>query len=107
MSENKNINKEAVEQANAEKNTLTARDVWDQIVKLQDQLSNIEEIVRSINMLDTKDRVYNDDGELICDYSTEATMEKIKTMQSAIVSRETTLQKMLDYYYSIFRMMNE
>ena len=50
MSENKNINKEAVEQANAEKNTLTAREVWDQIVKLQDQLSKIEEIVRSSNM---------------------------------------------------------
>jgi len=107
MSENKNINTEAVEQISTEKNPLTAREVWDQIVKLQDQLSNIETIVRSINMLDTKDRVYNDDGELICDYATEATMEKIKAMQSAIMSRETTLQKMLDYYYSIFRMMNE
>ena len=107
MSENKNINTEAVEQANAEKNTLTAIDVWEQIVKLQDQISNIEEIVRSINMLDTKDMVYNDDGVLICDYGTEATMEKIKTMQSAIVSRETTLQKMLDYYFSIFRKMSE
>ena len=106
MSENKNINTEAVEQISTEKNPLTAREVWDQIVKLQDQLSNIETIVRSINMLDTKDRVYNDDGELICDYATEATMEKIKAMKSAIMSRETTLQKMLDYYYAIFSKLN-
>ena len=106
MSENKNINTEVVVETIKESNPLTAREVWEQIVKLQDQLSNTEVIVRSINLLDTKDRVYNDDGELICDYSTEATMEKIKTMQSAIMARETTLQKMLDYYYAIFSKLN-
>ena len=106
MSENKNINKEAVEQANAEKNTLTVREVWDQIVSLQDQLLNFKEASQAICDIHVKQSEYEDD-ELVTTYDTDATRDKIKTMQSLIMARETTLQKMLDYYYSIFRMMNE
>ena len=105
MSENKNINTEAVVETIEESNPLTAREVWDQIVSLQGQLLNFKEASQAICDIHVKQSEYEDDL-LVTTYDTDATRDKIKTLQTMFASRETTLQKMLDYYYSIFRMMN-
>ena len=105
MSENKNINTEAVEQVIEKNDTLTKREVWDQIVSLQDQLLNFKEASQAICDIHVIQSEYEDD-ELVTTYDTDATRDKIKTMQSLIMARETTLQKMLDYYYAIFSKLN-
>lgn len=104
MSENKNINIEAVEQVKAD-NSLTAREVWEQIIKLQEQLLSIRDASVAVCNVQSIESEY-EDGDLVTSYDTGVATLKLDTIREMFKMREETVQTMLSYYYEIFKKLN-
>ncbi len=103
MSENKNIN--TVEQTNTENKPLTAREVWEQIIKLQEQLLSIQDASVAVCNVHSIDAEY-EDGEMVTSYDAGVSTLKLDTIREMFKMRETTVQTMLSYYYEMFKKLN-
>lgn len=94
MSENTNIN---IEQ-NAEQ--ITAREIWEQIKKLQEQLASLKETRDALIAVDTMDEV--EDGELTRSVNCEVVEAQIDAIKTAFCEREKTLNSLLDFYKTMY-----
>ena len=78
---------------------LTAREIFDQIVKLQGDLKNIRETTELIQTIrDTNQSTGNDSVEL----DTQVVVAKIDALVDVFESREGTYQQMLSVYEKMY-----
>lgn len=78
---------------------LTAREIFDQIVKLQEDLKNIRETTELIQTIrDTNQSNGNDSVEL----DTQVVVAKIDALVDVFESREGTYQQMLSVYEKMY-----
>jgi hypothetical protein len=94
MSENININ---VEQNTAE---LTKAEVWAQIIKLQDQLTSLNETMNSI--IEIHDTHELEDGEQTKCVDGEIVFEKLRFIEAIFNKREESLNSLLDFYKIVY-----
>lgn len=94
MSENTNINSEQ----NAEQ--ITAREIWEQIKKWQEQLVSLKETHNALIAVDTMDEV--EDGELTRSVNCEVVEAQIDAIKTAFLEREKTLNSLLDFYKTMY-----
>ena len=94
MSENTNIN--------IEKNTnqITAREILEQIKKLQEQLVSLKETQNSLFAVDTMDEF--EDGQLVRSVNCELVESQLEAIKTVFHEREKTLNLLLDFYKVIY-----
>ena len=76
-------------------NSVTKKEIFEQIKQLQNQLVNIKEVLVQMNFVD---HVFDDD----CDYNIDIAKAKIDGMTEVFASREQTIQKMLQFYIDLY-----
>lgn len=82
----------------------TAREIFNQIVKLQSELQNIRDTTELIQtMRDTNQHNGQDSVEL----DTQVVAEKIHGMVEVFQSREATYQQLLDVYEAMYNDFSE
>ena len=83
--------------------------VFEQIVKLQSSLESIDGILFKIQLVnDSQEYDKDDDGNIIVlDYMPEVSLEKIKAIREIVMSRETTVRTLLDFYLSVYKKLEE
>lgn len=83
--------------------------VFEQIVKLQESLESIDNILFKIQCVnDSQDSVTEDESKIILlDYMPEVSLEKIKAIREIVMSRESTVRTLLDFYLSVYRKLEE
>ena len=83
--------------------------VFEQIVKLQSSLESIDAILFKIQMVsDSQKYDKDDDGNIIAlDYMPEVSLEKINAIREIVMSRETTVRTLLDFYLSVYKKLEE
>ena len=94
MSENTNIN---IEQNT---NQITAREILEQIKKLQEQLVSLKETQNSLFAADTIDEF--EDGQLVRSVNCELVESQIEAIKTVFHEREKTLNSLLDFYKNIY-----
>lgn len=95
MSENTNIN---IEQ-NAEQ--ITAREIWEQVKKLQEQLVSLKETHNALVAVDTMDEF--EGGELTRSVNCDVVEAQIDAIKAAFCEREKTLNSLLEFYKTMYR----
>ena len=83
--------------------------VFEQIVKLQSSLESIDAILFKIQMVsDSQKYDKDDDGNIVAlDYMPEVSLEKINAIREIVMSRETTVRTLLDFYLSVYKKLEE
>ena len=83
--------------------------VFEQIVKLQESLESIDKILFKIQCVnDSQDSVTEDESKIILlDYMPEVSLEKIKAIREIVMSRESTVRTLLDFYLSVYRKLED
>ena len=83
--------------------------VFEQIVKLQSSLESMDNILFKIQLVnDSQEYDKDDDGNIIVlDYMPEVSLEKIKAIREIVMSRETTVRTLLDFYLSVYRKLEQ
>ena len=79
--------------------------VFEQIVKLQEDLESLDAILFKIQLVNDSQK-YDQDDEgniVVMDYMPEVSLEKIKAIREIVMTRETTLRAMLDFYLSVYQ----
>ena len=94
MSENTNIN---IEQNT---NQITAREILEQIKKLQEQLVSLKETQNSLFAVDTIDEY--EDGQLVRSGNCELVESQLEAIKTVFHEREKTLNSLLDFYKNIY-----
>ena len=94
MSENTNIN---IEQNT---NQITAREILEQIKKLQEQLVSLKETQNSLFAVDTIDEY--EDGQLVRSVNCELVESQLEAIKTVFHEREKTLNSLLDFYKNIY-----
>ena len=86
-------------------NHIDKSQVFNQIVDLQKNLESIDKYLFKIQCVsDSQSCVEPEDGTPIpLDYMPEVALEKIKTIREIVMSREHTINTMLDFYLSLYR----
>jgi hypothetical protein len=89
--------------------TLHKVQVFEQIIKLQDSLESMDNILFKIQLVnDSQKYDQDDDGNIIVmDYMPEVSLEKIKAIREIAMSRETTLRTLLDFYLSVYKKLED
>ena len=83
--------------------------VFEQIVKLQEDLESLDSILFKIQLVSDSQK-YDQDEEgniVVMDYMPEVSLEKIKAIREIVMTRETTLRTMLDFYLSVYKKTEE
>lgn len=83
--------------------------VFEQIVKLQEDLESLDSILFKIQLVSDSQK-YDQDEEgniVVMDYMPEVSLEKIKAIREIVMTRETTLRTMLDFYLSVYKKAEE
>lgn len=83
--------------------------VFEQIVKLQEDLESLDSILFKIQLVSDSQK-YDQDEEgniVVMDYMPEVSLEKIKAIREIVMTRETTLRTMLDFYLSVYNKTEE
>ena len=75
---------------------LTITEIWEQIVKLQEQITSLKETTDCIITVNDSDEY--DNGEPSTVVNSEIAMAKIDTVKHTFFEREKTLQSLLDFY---------
>ena len=93
-----------LEDLNMSDNIIKKEQVFTQIAELQKVLGSIDKILFSIQCIsDSQQYVEPDDGDpLTLDYMPEVALEKIKAMREIVMSREHTINSMLNFYLSVY-----
>ena len=83
--------------------------VFEQIVKLQSSLESIDAILFKIQMVsDSQKYDKDDDGNIVAlDCMPEVSLEKINAIREIVMSRETTVRTLLDFYLSVYKKLEE
>lgn len=83
--------------------------VFEQIVKLQSSLESIDAILFKIQLVsDSQKYDKDDDGNIVAlDYMPEVSLEKINAIREIVMSRETTVRTLLDFYLSVYKKLEE
>ena len=83
--------------------------VFEQIVKLQSSLESIDNILFKIQLVsDSQKYDKDDDGNIIAlDYMPEVSLEKINAIREIVMSRETTVRTLLDFYLSVYKKLED
>ena len=83
--------------------------VFEQIVKLQGSLESIGDILYQIQLVnDSQECDKNEDGNVVLlDYMPDVSLEKIKTIREIVMSRETTMRTLLDFYLSVYQKLED
>ena len=83
--------------------------VFEQIVKLQSSLESIDNILFKIQLVsDSQKYDKDDDGNIIAlDYMPEVSLEKINAIREIVMSRETTIRTLLDFYLSVYKKLED
>lgn len=86
-------------------NHIDKSQVFNQIADLQKNLESIDKILFKIQCVsDSQSCVEPEEGAPIpLDYMPEVALEKIKTIREIVMSREHTINTMLDFYLSLYR----
>ena len=86
-------------------NHIDKSQVFNQIVDLQKNLESIDKILFKIQLVsESQSCVEPEEGAPIpLDYDAEVALEKIKTIREIVMSRENTINTMLDFYLSLYR----
>ena len=85
--------------------TISKEQVFNQITELQKSLESIDKILFKIQCVsDSQSCVEPEEGEPITlDYMPEVALEKIKAIREIVMSREHTINTMLDFYLSAYQ----
>ena len=75
---------------------LTIIEIWEQIVKLQEQITSLKETTDCIITVNDSDEY--DNGEPSTVVNSEIAMAKIDAVKHTFFEREKTLQSLLDFY---------
>ena len=88
---------------------LNKMQVFEQIVKLQSSLESIDNILFKIHLVsDSQKYDKDDDGNIIAlDYMPEVSLEKINAIREIVMSRETTVRTLLDFYLSVYKKLED
>ena len=83
--------------------------VFEQIVKLQSSLESMDNILFKIQLVhDSQEYDKDDQGSIVVlDYMPEVSLEKIKAIREIVMSRETTVRTLLDFYLSVYRKLEQ
>lgn len=83
--------------------------VFEQIVKLQSSLESIDNILFKIQLVsDSQKYDKDDDGNIVAlDYMPEVSLEKINAIREIVMSRETTVRTLLDFYLSVYKKLED
>ena len=83
--------------------------VFEQIVKLQSSLESIDNILFKIQCVnDSQEYDKDDEGSIVVlDYMPEVSLEKIKAIREIVMTRETTMRTLLDFYLSVYKKLEE
>ena len=85
--------------------TISKEQVFNQIAELQKSLESIDKILFKIQCVsDSQSCIEPEEGETITlDYMPEVALEKIKAIREIVMSREHTINTMLDFYLSVYQ----
>ena len=88
---------------------LNKAQVFEQIVKLQSSLESMDNILFKIQLVhDSQEYDKDDQGSIVVlDYMPEVSLEKIKAIREIVMSRETTVHTLLDFYLSVYRKLEQ
>lgn len=88
---------------------LNKAQVFEQIVKLQSSLESMDHILFKIQLVhDSQEYDKDDQGSIVVlDYMPEVSLEKIKAIREIVMSRETTVRTLLDFYLSVYRKLEQ
>ena len=88
---------------------LNKAQVFEQIVKLQSSLESMDNILFKIQLVhDSQEYDKDDQGNIVAlDYMPEVSLEKIKAIREIVMSRETTVRTLLDFYLSVYRKLEQ
>ena len=83
--------------------------VFEQIVKLQESLESIDKILFKIQCVnDSQECDKDEEGNItLLDYMPEVSLEKIKAIREIVMSRETTVRTLLDFYLSVYKKLED
>jgi hypothetical protein len=83
--------------------------VFEQIIKLQNSLESMDNILFKIQLVNDSQKYDQDDGGniIVMDYMPEVSLEKIKAIREIAMSRETTLRTLLDFYLSVYKKLED
>lgn len=79
---------------------LTITEIWEQIVKLQEQITSLKETTDCIITVNDSDEY--DNGEPSTVVNSEIAMAKIDAVKHTFFEREKTLQSLLDFYKNMY-----
>ena len=81
----------------------------EQIAELQKSLESIDKILFKIQCVtDSQSYVEQEEGEPIpLDYLPEVALEKIKAIREIVMSRERTINTMLDFYLTVYKKLDQ
>lgn len=90
-------------------NNINKNQVFNQIVELQKSLESVDKILFKIQCVtDSQSCVEPEDGEPIpLDYMPDVALEKIKAIREIVMSRERTINTMLDFYLSVYKKIED
>lgn len=97
MSENKNINKEAVVEE-TKKSRFTIEYVLEKIDELTKQLESVDRVANCISSV--SDEIDTDEPE-IAEYWSEVCTSKASAIRDVFTQREENLRKLLEYYIGL------
>lgn len=83
--------------------------VFEQIVKLQSSLESIDNILFKIQLVNDSQEYDKDDAGsvIVLDYMPEVSLEKVKAIREIVMSRETTVRTLLDFYLSVYKKLED
>lgn len=81
-------------------NTITKKEIWEQIKKLQEQLASLTETARSIIAINDTDEYDGEEPSSVV--NAEIAMAKIEAIKAVFAEREKTLQSLLELYKSMY-----
>jgi len=83
---------------------LNHKQVFEQIVKLQEEMGKLDQILFKIQCIsESQEYVEGEDGPILREYSEDVALEKINTLRQIVVARETTYNRMLNFYLDLFQ----
>ena len=90
-------------------NNINKNQVFNQIVELQKNLESLDKVLFKIQCVnDSQSSVELEDGNhMLLDYMPEVALEKVKTIREIVMSREQTINAMLDFYLKLYQKLEQ
>ena len=87
---------------------LNKEQVFDQITKLQEEMGKLDQILFKIQCIsESQEYVEDEDGKpILREYSEDVALEKINALRQIVVSRETTYNRLLNFYLDLFQYLD-